>query len=86
MACLQPQSSTQSCCVDHKEGKETNRCCDENSQGTCSYCNSVYLAVLTSVEEKELDVFFTERVDYPKKDNSFLSSYLNVPFHPPKFI
>lgn len=84
-ACLQSESSIQTCCIDASDkDRESKNCCDENSNGTCAYCNSVYLAVLTTSKEKNIDFVFTDKVCYPKMDNSFLSTYLNVPFHPPK--
>lgn len=87
MDCTVPNLSQESCCIKKEQNKDdSNTCCDNKSVGVCSYCTSVYIAVLSHGIEINLDLFFAEAMLIFAKEDSFLSDYCNKPFHPPKII
>ena len=82
---MQKTTVAECCLKTTSPEQESDSSCQNESTDCCCQHITTFVAVFQEIKNISDNYFFVVKADYPKYDNSFLSSYLYKPFHPPRY-
>lgn len=80
------ENESNCCLAEGTQEKNSDNPCENNTKDCCCHQIMKYVAVVFGETETTVNDTFIYKTNYPKYDNSFVSAYLNTPFHPPRHV